>query len=266
RARARLFTRNPRMVPAADARATLDALYGESGDWIHAGGFEARFYHGDLAGAFYAARRVAIETPSAKEAGDALAFARRVSGIADGGTIVFNAEERLERAISLIRENDPQTAVDELSILAPVAPKSIKDDVELNRGIALYQVHRYEDAIKVLDPLAGGAFDVAIPAIDHASKSYRALANSINPIVIKTIVEKKKVGTVKVRKGKTKKFITKPKYANVKKNIQLVDLAKKSKKDEYDRLATERLKDLLQIKAVSPDMRLDVLNQLAAIA
>lgn len=261
---AKLMARNPRMVVAEDARANLRTLYADNGDWLHADDLQSRFYRGDLAGAFYAARQVAIKTPTAKEAGDALAFARRVSGIPDGGTVILNAEERLERAVSLMRENDPQTALAELNVLAPVAPKSIKGAVELNRGIAMFQLHQYEAAIKVLDPLAGGAYDFAVPAIYHASKSYRALAASINPIVIKTITQKQKVGTIKVRKGK--KLVTKPKMANVKKNVQLVDLAKKAKKEEYDRLATERLKDLLQIKTVTPDMRLEVLNQLAAIA
>jgi soluble lytic murein transglycosylase len=82
--------------------------------------------------------------------------------------------------------------------------------------------------------------------------------------VIKTVVQRQKVGTRKVKKGK--KLIAKPKYANVKKNIQLIDLAKKAKKEEYDRLATERLKDLLQIKTAAPDVRLEALNELAGIA
>src|SRR5205814_712176 len=98
--------------------------------------------------------------------------------------------------------------------------------------------------------------------------NYRALSASINPIVIKQITVRQQVGTVKVRagKGKKKKLVTKPKYAKVKKNIQLVDLAKKAKKDEYDRLGTERLKDLLQIKEVAPEVRLETLNTLIDLA
>ena len=287
---AKLCARNPQLVPADDAGTNLGRLYAESGDWIHAGeayattadrslnppaaaaarwgAVEARFYHGDLASAFYEARTIGIKEASSNQAADALAFARRVSGIPDSGTIIFNAEERLARAVGLLRDNDPQTALDELTVLEPVAPKPIAAAVKLNHGLALYQLHRYDEAVKVLDPLAAGTFEIAIPAIYHASKSYRALAVSINPIVIKTIVVKQKVGTVKVRKGKGKKakLITKPKFANVKKNIQLVDLAKKAKKDEYDRLATERLKDLLQIGTVAPEVRLEVLNTLAALS
>src|SRR5205085_2091290 len=75
--------------------------------------------------------------------------------------------------------------------------------------------------------------------------------------------EKKKVGTVKVRVGKGKKrhTVTKPKYAIVSKQVKLVDLAKKAKKDEYERLAAERLKDLMALP-LDEDVRLDVLNAL----
>src|SRR5207244_965774 len=57
----------------------------------------------------------------------------------------------------------------------------------------------------------------------------------------------------------------KPKFGNVKKTVQLVDLAKKAKKDEYDRRAVERLKDLLRLP-LSDDMRIDVLNTLIGMA
>ena len=85
---------------------------------------------------------------------------------------------------------------------------------------------------------------------------------------MKQITVRQKVGTVKVRsgKGKKKKLVTKPKYANVKKNIQLVDLAKKAKKESYDRLATERLKDLLQIKETALQVRLETLDALIEAA
>jgi soluble lytic murein transglycosylase-like protein len=273
---ARLLARDPQMVLADDASANLSQLYAESGDWVHAGELhattgaarwatvEARFNHGDLAGAFYAARNIAIKEPASPQAAYGLAFARQVSGIPKGGTLMLTPEERLERAVNLMRGNDPKTALAELTVLEPVAPKSIADAVKLNRGLCLYELHQYEEATKILDPLAGGAYEFAIPAIYHASKSYRALAASINPIVIKTVVQRQRVGTTKVRKGK--RLIAKPKFANVKKNIQLVDLAKKTKRDEYDRLATQRLKDLLQVRAVAPEVRLEALNELATIA
>ncbi|HVG24682.1 MAG TPA: lytic transglycosylase domain-containing protein, partial [Thermoanaerobaculia bacterium] len=72
------------------------------------------------------------------------------------------------------------------------------------------------------------------------------------------------VGTIKQRvgKGKKKKTVTKPKYQDVFKQVKLIDLAKKRKKDEYDRLASERLKDLLSLPQISEDVRVDTLNTL----
>jgi soluble lytic murein transglycosylase-like protein/tetratricopeptide (TPR) repeat protein len=276
---AKLIARQPKMVLAPDAGTSLGQLYAAGGDWYHAGeayagagarwaSVEARFDHGDLAGAFYAARNIAIKEPDSEQAGAALTFVRRVNGMPDGATVILNHGERFERALNLLRDNNPQSALDELTALEPVAPKSMEEQVDLQRGIALMQLKRHDEAVKELEPLTSGSFDVSIPALYNASKSYRALAASINPIVIKVVTQKQKVGTIKVRqgKGKTSKLVTKPKFANVKKNVQLIDLAKKAKKDEYDRLATERLKDLLLIHALPPDLRFEVLNSLAAIA
>jgi soluble lytic murein transglycosylase-like protein len=276
---AKLIARQPKMVLAPDAGTSLGQLYAAGGDWYHAGeayagasarwaSVEARFNRGDLAGAFYAARNIAIKEPDSEQAGDALAVVRHVSGMPDGATVILNHGERFERALNLLRDNNPQSALDELTALEPVAPKSMEEQVDLQRGIALMQLKRYDEAVKSLEPLTSGSFDVSIPALYNASKSYRALAASINPIVIKVVMQKQKVGTVKVRqgKGKNSKLVTKPKFANVKKNVQLIDLAKKAKKEEYDRLATERLKDLLLIQRLPQDLRFEVLNSLAAIA
>jgi soluble lytic murein transglycosylase-like protein len=232
------------------------------------GAIESHFISGDVAGAFEAARATAIHSPRAPQAVDALAVARTVSGVPPNGTIAMTHAERLARGVALLRDGDPQSAFDELTALDSAAPASLHDAVQLNRGLALNQLHRYDESNKLLDPLAGGAFKYAIPAITTAAKNYRALSASINPIVIKQVTVRQKVGNTKVRvgKGKKKKTVTKPKYANVKKNTQLVDLAKKAKKDEYDRLATERLKDVLQIKEVAPEVRLDVLNTLVGLA
>src|SRR5213076_1213955 len=54
-------------------------------------------------------------------------------------------------------------------------------------------------------------------------------------------------------------------YINVKKTEQSVDLAKKAKKEEYEKLAIERLKDLLQLPIVD-EVRIEVLNSLIAIS
>lgn len=287
---ATLRTKNPTLVVWPDAAARLAVLYGEAGDWpraasaavnaaIHADtappaaaaarwqAFEARLYGGDLSGALVAAREIVVKNPDSPQAVSALAAIRSIEGLPPDGAIRLTAEERLERAVSFLRDGDNDQALTELDALAPYAPKSLSDAVQLNRGLALFNQRRFEDAIKAFEPLTSGAYRFAVPALYHASKSYRILSASINPTVVKTVVQKQQVGTTKVRtgKGKKAKTVTKPKFANVKKNIQLVDLAKKAKKEEYDRLATERLKDLLALP-VAPPVRLEVLNTLAAMA
>src|SRR5207237_573724 len=144
-------------------------------------------------------------------------------------------------------------------------PSDLRLPIQLNRGLTLNQLHRYEDSNKILDPMARSAYKFAIPAIYTASKNYRVLSNLINPMVNKVIVVRQRVGTIKVHvKGKTKPVL-KPKFANVKKTIQLVDLAKKAKKEEYDRLSIERLKDLLSLP-LADEVRIEVLNTLIALA
>ncbi|HWS72607.1 MAG TPA: lytic transglycosylase domain-containing protein, partial [Thermoanaerobaculia bacterium] len=287
---ASLRAKNPTLVVWPDAAAKLANLYANAGDWPRAANtavsvavngdtapdaaavarwqaFESRLYDGDLSGALVAAREVVVKNPASPQAVTALAAIRSIEGLPADGAIQLTAEERLERAVSLLRDGNAGQALGELDALAPYAPKSLADPIALNRGLALFAQKRYEDAIKAFEPLTSGAYRYAVPALYHASKSYRILSSSINPIVIKTVVQKQQVGTTKVKRGKGKKArtITKPKFANVKKNIQLVDLAKKAKKEQYDRLATERLKDLLVLPIADP-VRLEVLNTLAAMA
>lgn len=284
-----LEARQPAFVFADDAGLTLAGLYGGVADWRHTAGqyaavasrtdspavaaaarwgeVESRFFSGDVAASIAAARQIAIKSPRSSQAASALALLRGIDGTGPDGMVPFSPAERLERAVSLLRDGDPQSAFGELSALEPLAPSSIRDAVRLNEGLALNSLHRYEDSNKILDMLASGPFRIAIPAIYTASKNYRAIAASINPIVIKTIVQRKQVGKRKVTvgKGEKRRTIIRLRFANVKKNVQLVDLAKKAKKDEADRLATERLKDLLQIETVAPEVRLEVLKTLIAI-
>jgi soluble lytic murein transglycosylase-like protein len=287
---ASLRTKSPALVVWPDAAGKLAELYANAGDWPRAAfiaqslashadapanvsaaarweAFEWRLYQGDLSGALVAAREVVVKAPGSPQAASALAAIRSIEGLPPDGAIRLTAEERLERAVSFLRDGAAQQALTELETLAPYAPKSLSDPIALNRGLALFQQRRFEDAIKAFEPLTSGSYRYAIPALYHASKSYRILSSSINPIVVKTIVQKQQVGTTKVKQGKGKKArtVTKPKFANVRKNIQLVDLAKKAKKEEYDRLATERLKDLLALPVADP-VRLEVLNTLAAMA
>lgn len=282
---ASLLRRDPRFVYADDAGINLGDLYGAAGGWEEAGdayakvgthsdspavagrarwlALQSRLGEGDVAGVLANARAIAIDSPRAEEAGKAIAVIRSLSGLDEAAAIPLSVAERLERGLALLRDGDAQAAYDELTALEPVAPASMRAAVQLNRGLALNQLGRLEDSNRVLEPLASGYYKYAVPAIYTASKNYRALADSINPMVTKTVMEKKQVGTVKVRvgKGKKRRLVTKPKFANVKKNVQLVDLAKKAKKDEYDRLVSERLKDLLALPLADP-VRIEVLSAL----
>jgi soluble lytic murein transglycosylase-like protein len=275
-----LSSRHPAFVHFTDAGLNLGGLYAAIADWRHAAdayagvaanaddsnvaatarwsAIDARFARGDIAGVLYDARNIAIKNPRSPQAVHAIELARAITG----GEMKLTAPERLERAVSFLRDGDPQNAFDELALLeANGVPAELRIPMQLNRGLALNQLRRFEDSNKVLEPLAKGPYRFAIPAIYTASKNYGVLSASINPNVTKTIVVRQQVGTTKVRaKGKTK-ATTKPKFANVKKNVQLVDLAKKSKKDEYDRLATERLKDLLSLP-LAGEVRIEVLNSL----
>lgn len=285
---ARLWDRNPKLALRDDAGDALGGLYEESGDWGNAsrvydaladgaaspesaagarlGSIQASFASGDAGAMLHHARLLAIRNPKQKESASGIAIVRALTNVPATSSIHLTAAERLERAVSLMRDNEPTDALDELNALdGPSVPADLKDAVQLNRGLCLSQIHQYDASNKLLEPLASHSYKVAIPALMYSSRNYRELAASINPTVTKTVTQKKQVGTVKVRAKGKKKAVSKPKYANVKKNIQLVDLAKKAKKEEYERLSVERLKDLLSLPLVD-DVRLDVLNQLIAIA
>ncbi|HEV7428597.1 MAG TPA: lytic transglycosylase domain-containing protein [Thermoanaerobaculia bacterium] len=275
-----LLSRHPAFVHFADAGMSLGGLYAATGDWRHAAdayaavatktddsnaaasarwsAVDSRFAHGDIAAVLYDARSIAIKNPRSPQAVHALELTRAITG----APMKFTAAERLERAVSFLRDGDAQNAFDELALLeANGVPADLRMPMMLNRGLALNQLRRFEDSNKVLEPLAKGPYRFAIPAIFTAAKNYGVLSASINPNVTKTIVVRQQVGTTKVRAKGKKKATTRPRFAKVKKNIQLVDLAKKSKKDEYDGLATERLKDLLSLP-LADDVRIQVLNSL----
>ncbi|HEV7488977.1 MAG TPA: lytic transglycosylase domain-containing protein [Thermoanaerobaculia bacterium] len=279
-----LLSRHPSFVHFADAGLNLGGLYAAIADWRHAAdsyagvaakaddsnaaatarwsAVDSRFAHGDIAGVLYDARNIAIKNPRSPQAVHALELTRAITGV----PIKLTAAERLERAVSFLRDGDPQNAFDELALLeANGVSADLRTPVQLNRGLALNQLRRLEDSNKVLEPLANGPYRFAIPAIYTAAKNYAVLSASINPNVTKTIIVKQQVGTTKVAAKGKKKATTKPKFANVKKNIQLVDLAKKARKDEYDRLAAERLKDLLSL-SLADGVRIEVLNLLIARA
>ena len=280
---AQLWRHKPAMVYASDAAATLASMHQQRGDWRGAAEiaaanatrttdsaaqgtarwqtFELRLAAGDLAGAVFAARNIPLKNPKAKTAGDALDVLRAVTGVTPGAELRLTAEERLERAVNLMRDGDAAAAERELAGLEAAAPESLRAAVRLNRGLALHHLRRFEDSNKYLEPLTASYYKYAIPALYYAARNYRVLSASINPDIYKTVVEKKQVGTIKqvIGKGKKKRTITKPRFANVSKQIKLVDLDRKRRKDEYDRLGTERLKDLLSLP-LSPPVRIEVLN------
>lgn len=283
---ARLWRRDPKLIYADDAAFNLANHYTDAGDfhssaavyatiasrtktpdaaaaarWDTTG---ARLSSGDVPGALYAARNIVIHHPRSKEADDAAALVRALTGVAENAAIPLTPDERIERAIALMQANDAQTALEELTAFEPSSAGNVRLAVQLQKGVALHRLRRYEDSNKVLEPLTSGYFKYAIPALQTTSRSYSIVASAINPNVTKVVKEKKKVGTVKVKvgKGKKRKTVTKPKYQTVNKTIKLVDLAKKKKKDEYERLASERLKDLLSLK-IDPETRLTTLTALA---
>jgi soluble lytic murein transglycosylase-like protein len=283
---ATLWRRDPRLIYENDAAFNLANLYTAAGDTEHAADVYAtltrrtdvpavaatarwattvaRLHRGDVSGALYAARDILIENPRAPESADAVALVRALTGTTDQDPLPLTPTERVTRAVAFLASGDPQNAVDELTLVASSAPASLHLQIELQRGLALNQLHRYEDSNKVLEPLTSVYFKYSIPALRCAARNYAIVAASINPNVNKVVKEKKKVGTTKVRvgKGKARKTVTKPKYQTVSKTVKLVDLAKKKKKDEYERLASERLKDLLSLP-IDDDVRFEVLTALA---
>lgn len=286
---ARLWRRSPRMIYTNDVGFNLATLYAESGDVAQSAAVHAalarradipdvaanarwnaamkRLYAGDIAGALYSARSIVIRHPRSPQAAHAIALARAISGVPEEQPLPLTPAERLERAVSLVAANDPKSAADELEALRPVAPAQLRPSVELQLGIALRRMRKFEQSNETLEPLTSGPYRYAFPALRALAKNYATLAASIDPKVIKTVKEKKRVGTVKVRvgKGKKRRTVRRPKYQTVFRKVELVDLEKKKKRDEYDRLATERLKDLLSLP-IDDALRLETLNSLLARA
>ncbi|HVE71613.1 MAG TPA: lytic transglycosylase domain-containing protein [Thermoanaerobaculia bacterium] len=282
---AQLWRREPRMVYRNDVGFNLASLYETAGDFER--GAEvyadvarradvpevaasarlqaamARLRAGDPSAALFNARMVLIDSPASKEAKEAGRLVRALTGLPDTAPYPLSPSERLERATALSGGEKPQDALLELDALDRSAPH-LKPAIQVQRGITLHRMRRYEDSNKVLEPLTSGPFKYAIPALHYGAKNYAIVAASINPEIIKTVKERKKVGTVKQRvgKGKKRRTVTKPKYQTVFRQVKLIDLAKKKKKDEYDRLASERLKDLLMLPQLSADLRVETLNSL----
>jgi soluble lytic murein transglycosylase-like protein/TolA-binding protein len=286
---AKLWRRKPRFVYADDASFHLGNLYDRGGDWsksaeVYASlarnsasspiaatarwqAIETRLASGDVSGALFSARNIVIHDPKSPQAAGAIALVRALTGVAENENVPLTPSERLERGVALRSSGDPQQALEELTRLESQAPQ-LRHAVQLQRGLALQQLGRYDDSNKVLEPLTSGSFKYAIPALRFAARNYAILSASIDPFVYRNVKERKKVGTVKVRVGKGKKrhTVTRPKYQTVTTKVKRTDLAKKAKKDEYERLSSERLKDLLSLPIEDDDLRLEALNTLIARA
>lgn len=287
RALATMWNLSPELVYWQDAGFTLASLYASGGDFGAAAdvfqdiaarsehpavaaaarqeAVRARFYSGDPAGAWSAARAIAVESPRTSEVRPAVTLVEALSN-PPGREISLTIDEKIQRARNLIRDGDSKSALTELERIETTSSPS-RSEIALQKGIALHRLKRYEDSISQLEPLTSGPFKYAIPALEHAEKNYSALAASINPIRHKTVVEKKKTGTRKVRR-KTKKgtrTVTVPVYRNVSRRVELIDLEDKKKKEEFERLRVERLKDLLLLDT-SPELRKRTLHSLIALA
>ncbi|MDQ6799741.1 MAG: lytic transglycosylase domain-containing protein [Acidobacteriota bacterium] len=288
RALARLWSHPPHLVNWEDISLNLGNFYSDVGDWDHAievyRGIASRtdrspvaaaarwqlistgFAAGDPKVVYDAAHDIVVNNPRAPQAVDAIAILRALSSLSPTEPLKLTDSERLQRAVSLMRDGDPKDALPELNALeASTPPPDLRLPVQLNRGLALNQLRRYEESNRLLEPMVSGPFKFAIPAIYNASKNYRAMSASINPLVNKIIIVKQRVGSIRVPAKGKKKAVVKPKFANVKKTIQVVDPAKKAKKEEYESLSNERLHDLLSLP-LADEVRIEVLNTLIALA
>jgi soluble lytic murein transglycosylase-like protein len=266
---ARLWARKPAMIYWQDVGFSLAALYRESGDWHRAaeiygsiaqrsehsavaaaareGAMTMRFYGGDPGAVVFAARNLLIESPNAAQARDAAAAHRAISGVDE---IPLSPAERLERAKNLLGDGHPNDALAALEAVSPWNESS-RLDLALQRGIALHRLRRFEDSNKLLEPLTAGPYKYAIPSLQHAARNYASLASAIDPVRTRTVKQRRKVGTKKVR-TKSQKTVTRPVYRTVIRTIKTVDKKAKRRKEEYERLRAERLKDLLQVPAERP--------------
>jgi len=281
---ARLWRRQPRMFYANDVAFNLASLYENAGDLAKGAAVYAAIgrrasvpdvaanarwraatrclYTGDLSAALFNARALVIQNPASDEAKDANALLRTLTGLPDTAPLPLTPTERFDRAVALIAGGKQLDAITELDALEESAP-NLRMAAQVQRGIALHQLRKYEDSNKILEPLASGRYKHAIPALRYAARNYASLASAINPEVIKTVKERKRVGTTRKRvgKGKKRRTVTKPKYQTVFRKVKRIDLAKKKRQDEYNRLASERLKDLLLLQ-LDDDLRIQVLTAL----
>ena len=282
---AELWSRKPRLMYWQDVGFTLGSLHASAGDWKAASDvygelasrsdhaaiaaaargeyIRSKFFAGDPAAMIHAARNVLAENPAASQATAAAALIRSLATLDPKGTIPLTPAERLERGKRLAAAGRNLEALRELD-MAGATGSIYPGEVALHRGIALHQLRRFEDSNKELEPLTSGPFKYAIPALLHSSKNYRNLASAVNPTRNKIVVERKRVGTQKVRR-KGKKITSRPVYKNVRRTIKVIDLNDQRKKEELERSRVERLKDLLLLP-LEDSIRKETLTTLISVA
>lgn len=282
---AQLWRRNPRLIYRHDVAFNIASLYASTGSWNEASEvyatlvarandsaiasearwnyIESRINAGDPISAFAAARRLVVENPKSRHAAEAIALLRTFVGVPAAAALPMTADERVTRAEHLLSEGDPQNALDELATMdAGAFGSPVRQRILLTRGLALQGVRRFADSDATLAPLTTDQFRFAIPALRASVRNNAVLASSINPVGYKTVTEKKKVGTVKVRVKGKKKLVTKPKYALTKKSVKVINLQLQLKKDDYDRKTLERLKDILDVPVIPIELRKETLTTL----
>ncbi|HVT43675.1 MAG TPA: lytic transglycosylase domain-containing protein [Thermoanaerobaculia bacterium] len=279
---AELWDRPPTLVYRDDVGFTLGDLYAARGSWRRAAEvfgtlasraeraeiaadarsryLRTKFYTGDPGAILLAAKNIWVENPAAPGATAAGALFRDLASIPSGQRIPLTPEERARRAVGLLQSGKPEDAVAELDRLDPASlGESMREEVFLQRGLAKQRLRRYEESNESFEHVASGSYRHAAPALFHASINYRRLAASITTTRYRVITEKVRSGTRKVRKGK--KTVSRPVYKFVKKEIKLVDAAAVARQEAFDRLESERLKDVLQIPG-APDLHRKALHRL----
>ncbi|HUO83542.1 MAG TPA: transglycosylase SLT domain-containing protein [Thermoanaerobaculia bacterium] len=278
---ARLWSRDPRMLPNEDAGFNLATLYAEAGEWRRAGevygslasraehhtvqaqarerALRARFYAGDPGGVFTIARALVIQNPATQESARAVRLLRSLRSIPDTGSLQLTLGERLGRAEHLLQDGLPERALAEVASLDPVALGSpARERLLLLRGTAFRRLSRHRESEQALESLFSSWYKYAVPAVHESAKNQQAMADAIDPD--RTVTRKVRAGWRKARERG--KVVSVPNYRLVTEKVE--DPEAKRKRDEHGRLYLSRLDDLLQLP-ISDDIRADVLTRLARI-
>jgi thioredoxin-like negative regulator of GroEL len=202
---AELWRRSPRMIYRDDVAFNIGSLYAAGGSWHEASDVygtlaasapqsaiaaearwnyvEARLNAGDPIAAFAAARRIMLENPKSRRAGDAIALLRAFSSVPTTGALPLAIDERITRAEHLLLDGDPQSAFNEIAALdANALGSPLRQRILLTRGLALQNMRRYADSESALAPLLKDQYRFAFPAIRASARNNQVLGASIIPI------------------------------------------------------------------------------------